>query len=90
MCADDTSLGYTSNSVEDITKSMNAELEYLRKSLHENMLTLNVAKITSTIIGTNRKLHQSNSGKLIQAHFRNIRRRNGAENISKVSRSHFG
>ena len=81
MYADDTSLGYTSNSVEDITKSMSAELKNLRKCLHENMLTLNAAKISSTIIGTNRKLHQSNSGELIQAHFKNIRRRYGAENI---------
>ena len=70
MYADDTSLAYASNSIDDITKSMNAELENLRKWLHGNKLTLNVAKTTSMIIGTNRKLHQSNSGDLIQAHFK--------------------
>ena len=70
MYADDTSLAYASNSIDDITKSMNAELENLRKWLHGNKLTLNVAKTISMIIGTNRKLHQSNSGELIQAHFK--------------------
>ena len=70
MYADDTSLAYASNSIDDITKSMNAELEYLRKWLHGNKLTLNVAKTTSMIIGTNRKLHQSNSEELIQAYFK--------------------
>ena len=70
MYADDTSLAYASNSIDDITKSMNAELENLRKWLHGNKLTLNVAKTTSMIIGTNRTLHQSNSGELIQAHFK--------------------
>ena len=49
---------------------MNAELKNLRKWLHGNMLTLNVAKATSMIIGTNRKLHHSNSGELLQAHFK--------------------
>ena len=68
--ADDTSLAYASNSIDDINKSMNAELENLRKWLHANKLTLNVAKTTSMIIGTNRKLHQSNSGELMLAHFK--------------------
>ena len=49
---------------------MNTELENLKKWLHGNKLTLNVTKTTSMIIGTNRKLHESNSGELIQAHFK--------------------
>ena len=65
MHGDDTSLAYASNSVEDITKSITAELENLNKWLHGNQLTLNIAKTTSMIIGTNSKLHQSNSGELI-------------------------
>ena len=51
-------------------KSMNAELESVRKWLHGNKLTLNVAKTASTIIGTDRKLHQGNSGEPAQAHFK--------------------
>ena len=64
------SLAYASNSIDDITKAMNTELENLKKWLHGNKLTLNVTKTTSMIIGTNRKLHESNSGELIQAHFK--------------------
>ena len=71
MYADDTSLAYASNSIDDITKSMNAQLDNrLRKWLHGNKQMLNVAKIISMTIGTNRKLHQSNSGELIQVHFK--------------------
>ena len=70
MYANDTSLGYASNSIDDITKSMNTELKYLRKWLHGNKLTLNVTKTISMIIGTNRKLHGCDSGELIQAHLK--------------------
>ena len=49
---------------------MNAELENLRKWLHGNKLTLNVAETTSMIIGTNRTIHKSNSRELIQAHLK--------------------
>ena len=66
MYADDSSL-------EDITKSMNTELENLRKWLHGNELTLNVAKTTSILIGTDCKLHQSNSRELMQTHFKTAR-----------------
>ena len=68
--ADDASLAYASNGIDDITKAMNSELEILRIWLHGNKLTLNVTKTTSMIIGTSRKLHESNSGELIQAHFK--------------------
>ena len=70
MYADDTSLAYAFNSIDDITTAMNTELESLKKWLHGNKLALNVTKTTSMIIGTNRKLHESNSGELIQAHFK--------------------
>ena len=70
MYADDTSLAYASNSIDDVTESMNAELKNLRKWLHGNKQTINVAQTTSMVIGTNRKLHQSDSGELIQAHFK--------------------
>ena len=68
MYADGTSLAYATSRIDDITKSMNAEIENLRKWLHGNKLTLNVAKTTSLTIGKNRKLHQSNGRELIQAH----------------------
>ena len=67
MYADDTSVAHTSSSINDITKSINAELENLIKLLHGNKLTSNVANTTSMIIGKNRKLDQSNNRELIQA-----------------------
>ena len=36
----------------------------------KQLVTLNVTNTTSMIIGTNRKLYESNSGELIQAHFK--------------------
>ena len=68
--ADDARLVYASNSIDDITKSMKTELQYLRQWLHGNKLTLNVTKTTYMKIGTNRKLHESGSGELIQPHFK--------------------
>ena len=68
--ADDTSLAYASSSIVDITKSMNAELENLRKWLHGKKPSSNVAETICMIIGTNRRLHQSNSKELIQAHLK--------------------
>ena len=70
MYADDTSFAYASSGIDDITKSMNAELENLRKWLHGYQLTLNSAKTTSMIIDTDRKLHESDSRELIQEHFK--------------------
>ena len=51
-------------------KSMNAEVESVRKWLHGNKLILNAAKKASMITGTDRKLHQDNSGEPAQAHFK--------------------
>ena len=89
LYADDTSVAYASNSVEDITKSMNVELENLRKWLHANWLQSTVAKTTPTIIGT-KKTASKQQRKAYTGTFQNIRRSNREENICKVSRSHFG
>ena len=70
LYADDTCIAHASNSIDDLTESMNTELEKLIKWLHGNKLTLNVTKTTSMIIDTNRKLHKSDSGELIQAQFK--------------------
>ena len=50
MYADGTRLAYASNTIGDITESMNIGLENLKKWLYGNKLTLNVAKTTSVII----------------------------------------
>ena len=51
-------------------KVMNAGLNNLGKWLHGIERTLNVSKTAPMIIGTNRKLHHSSSGELIQANFK--------------------
>ena len=48
MYADDNSLAYSAKSVSHISNDMNYELESLRKWLHGNKLSLNVAKTTGT------------------------------------------
>ena len=72
--ADDTSLVYTISSIDDVVKSMIAELEDLAKLLHGNKLTLTVAETTSMITATDRKLHESNIRELMQAHFKTLRK----------------
>ena len=62
MYADGTSLAYASNSIDDITKSMNTELENFKKMAAWKLANFKFCKTTSMIIGTDRKLHQSNSG----------------------------
>ena len=53
MYVDDTSLAYSAKNDSDISNDMKYELDSLRKWLHSNTLSLNVAKTTSMLIGTN-------------------------------------
>ena len=76
MYANDTSLAYATSRIDDTTKSVNAEIGNLRKWLHGNKLTSNVAKTTSTTIGKNRKLDQSNRIRAYTGTSQNIRRSN--------------
>ena len=65
---------YTISSIDDIVKSMIAELVNVTKLLHGNKLTLTVAETTSMITATDRKLHESNIRELMQAHFKTLRK----------------
>ena len=51
MYAEDISLAHSSKDVKDITSTMNVELENLTVWLHNNKLSINVAKTTSMLIG---------------------------------------
>ena len=64
LYADDTCIAHASNSIDDLTESMNTELEKLIKWLHGNKLTLNVTKTTSMIIDTNRNCIKATAGSL--------------------------
>ena len=51
MYADDTSLAHSAKDVNEITSTMNSELEHLKVWIHGTKLFLNVAKTTSMLIG---------------------------------------
>ena len=58
MCADDTSISYSSRSVTDLSKTINSDLEDLSLWLQGNRLTLNVVKTQSMIFGTEHNLRR--------------------------------
>ena len=69
MYADDTSLAHSAKDIEDITSTMNAELENLKVWLHGNKLSLNVAKTTSMLIGTRHTINDKLTAEPLRANF---------------------
>ena len=57
MYADDTTIYYSSPSMNDINTAINADLEALRGWLEGNKLSLNVVKTQGMVIGSRCKLH---------------------------------
>ena len=52
MYADDTRIYYSARSVNDLNVTINKELDYLRKWLQGNKLSLNVLKTQAMVIGS--------------------------------------
>ena len=52
MYADDTSISYSSKSIEDLTETLNNELKCLKEWLQGNKLSLNVTKTQAMVIGS--------------------------------------
>ena len=52
MYADDTSISYSSKSIEDLTETLNNELKCLKEWLQGNKLSLNVTKTQGMVIGS--------------------------------------
>ena len=67
MYTDDNSLAYSAKNVSNISNDMNYELESVRKWLHSNKLSLNVAKTTSMLIGTKNALQNKSKNYLRQS-----------------------
>ena len=60
MYADDTTIYYSSPSIDDINAAINADLEALKCWLEGNKLSLNVVKTQGMIIGSRCKLQSIN------------------------------
>ena len=56
MYADDTSISYSSKSIEDLTETLNNELKCLKEWLQDNKLSLNVIKTQAMVIGSRQNL----------------------------------
>ena len=56
MFADDASISYSSRSVTDLTQVINTDLDSIRLWLQGNILSLNVAKTQSMILGSGVRL----------------------------------
>ena len=69
MCADNTAISFSSNSIEEINTVVNAELACLEKWLQSNKLSLNIVKTQARIIGSARRLGQMNKTSKITPRF---------------------
>ena len=52
VCADDTSISYSSDAVTNISDPVNEDLDRLKNWLESNKLSLNVAKTQTMLIGS--------------------------------------
>ena len=66
MYADDTTICYSSDNMEDLSAVVNSELLRLNRWLRGNKLSLNIIKTQAMIIGSKQKLyHMKKSSSLI-------------------------
>ena len=56
MYADDTSISYSSSSLEDVNQTLNSELSHLKKWLLGNKLSLNILKTQALVVGSQPKI----------------------------------
>ena len=56
MYANDTSISYSSSSLEDINQTLNSELSHLEQWLVGNKLSSNVLKIQALVVGSQPKI----------------------------------
>ena len=62
MYADDTSISYSSKSVDAINSAINDDLSNLKLWLEGNKLSLNVSKTQALLIGSRAKLQNISNG----------------------------
>ena len=70
MYADDTSISYSSKSVDEINSAINDDLSNLKLWLEGNKLSINVTKTQAMLIGRRAKLQNiSNSDVCVSTYF---------------------
>ena len=52
MYADDTTISYSSNNIDDINDNLNRDLNCLKQWLQGNKLSLNVIKTQAMVVGS--------------------------------------
>ena len=68
MYADDTSITFASNNVEEINECINTDLEEIRVWLAANKLTLNMTKTEFLLIGSRQRLSNLTESPTIKIH----------------------
>jgi len=66
MYADDTSITFASNNVEEINECINSDLEEIRVWLPANKLTLNMTKTEFLLIGSRQRLSNLTESRTIK------------------------
>ena len=66
MYADDTSITFASNNVEEIKECINSDLEEIRVWLPANKLTLNMTKTEFLLIGSRQRLSNLTESRTIK------------------------
>ena len=64
MYADDTTISYSSNNIDDLNYKLNRDLNCLKQWLRGNKLSLNVIKIQAMVVGSRPNLRKISEGKV--------------------------
>lgn len=89
MFADDTSISYSSNSLDEMQFVINSELENLNTWLTANKLSLNVVKTEFMIIGSRQRMHATQNVISISINNREINRVNVTKSLGMYIDSHL-
>ena len=64
MHADDTTISYSSNNIDDFNDNLNRDLNCLKQWLRGNKLSLNVIKAQAMVVGSRLNLRKISEGKV--------------------------
>ena len=64
MYANDTTISYSSNNIDDLNDNLNRDLNCLKQWLRGNKLSLNVIKAQAMVVGSRPNLKKISDGKV--------------------------